>query len=262
MSPASDSPFGAASDGAGTAIGRYFGEVQQLLARAASEQSETMESVAALFANTVQRGNTIFITGCSHSSIFAQEVFYRAGGFLLMNPLFLPGMTLETPPVTRTTRFERLPGLAEIVLEEAPIRAGDTLVVASVSGRNVVPVELATGAKARGLNVVALTSVPYSARVESRHPSGQRLYEAADLTLDLLVPPGDAVLDLNGLPEKTGPASTVVGVAMLHAVVSRTLELLLAAGVEPPVFVSANLDGADETNRRRLEAYRSRIHYL
>ncbi|HZG55046.1 SIS domain-containing protein [Paenibacillus sp.] len=246
----------------GTAVDRYFEEVRALLARAQAEQRTAMEETAALFARTVQRGGTLFVTGCSHSSIFAQEVFYRAGGFLLMNPLFLPGMTLEKPPVTLTTRFERLSGLAEAVLEESPVRPGDVLVIASVSGRNAVPIEMALWAKARGVAVVALTSVPYSERVESRHAGGKRLFELADYTLDLLCPPGDAVLAIDGLSEKTGPASTVVGVAMLHAVVARTLELLIEAGVEPPVFVSANIDGAEETNRRRLEAYGSRIHYL
>ncbi|MCQ6557342.1 SIS domain-containing protein [Paenibacillus mendelii] len=98
------------------------------------------------------------LTGCSHSNIFAQEVFYRAGGFLLMNPIFLPGMTLETPPATRTSKFERIPGIAEAVLSEAPIRESDVLVIASVSGRNDVPVEMALWARERGVKVVALTS--------------------------------------------------------------------------------------------------------
>lgn len=246
----------------GMAIAKYFSAVRTLLDDVEAAEQAAMEQTARLFADTVLAGHTLYITGCSHSSIFAQEVFYRAGGFMLMNPLFLPGMTLELPPVTRTTRYERIPGIADAVLEESSLTRGDTLIIASISGRNIVPVELALGAKARGAHVVALTSVPYAESVTSRHPEGHKLHELADVTLDVHCPPGDALVALDGLPEKTGAGSTVIGVVMLHAVISRTLERLLEAGVEPPVFVSANLDGADALNHSRLTQYASRIHYM
>jgi uncharacterized phosphosugar-binding protein len=243
-------------------IDRYFSIVQETLNEALRNGKESMVQAARLFADTVTSGSTIYITGCSHSSIFAQEVFYRAGGFMLMNPIFLPGMTLETPPVTRTTKLERLPGYAEIIMSETPVKQGDTIVIASVSGRNDVPVEIALWAREHGVKVVALTSVVYSQNVQSRHKSGQRLMELADCVLDVMSPPGDAALDIPGLPVRTAPTSTVIGVTMLHAVISETIQLLLERGFEPPVFLSANLDGADEKNRQMLEQYKDRIHYM
>jgi uncharacterized phosphosugar-binding protein len=243
-------------------IDRYFGAVTQALEEVLLMQKAEMERVARLFADTVKNGGTIFITGCSHSSIFAQEVFYRAGGFMLMNPIFLPGMTLETPPSTRTSKFERISGIAEAVLSETPIRENDILIIASISGRNDVPVEMGLWAREHGVKVVVLTSKVYSESVQSRHKSGKRLFELADYLLDVLSPAGDAVLAIEGLPVKTAPTSTVVGVTMLHAVISQAIQYLIEYGIDPPVFLSANVDGADERNKTLLEQYRSRIHYM
>ncbi|MBB6730877.1 SIS domain-containing protein [Cohnella sp. CBP 2801] len=221
-----------------------------------------MTDVARLFADTIRDGGTIFITGCSHSSIFAQEVFYRAGGLMLINPIFLPGMTLENPPPTRTSKYERISGIAESVLSESAIRAGDILVIASISGRNIVPIEMAIWAREHGVRVVALTSSRYSGTVPSRHASGKRLFELADIILDVLSPPGDAVLDIAGLTVRTAPTSTVIGIAILHSVIAQAIEILIEYGLTPPVFMSANLDGGDAHNAQILEQYKDRIHYM
>ncbi|MDG0810453.1 sugar isomerase domain-containing protein [Cohnella rhizosphaerae] len=136
------------------------------------------------------------------------------------------------------------------------------LIVASVSGRNDVPVEMALWARDQGITVVALTSVAYSEAVTSRHASGRRLFEIADMILDLMCPEGDAVLDIAGLPVKTGAISTVTGITIMHAVVSETLRLLVARGMTPPVFMSGNRDGGDAYNQALLARYRTQIHYM
>jgi uncharacterized phosphosugar-binding protein len=98
--------------------------------------------------------------------------------------------------------------------------------------------------------------------VASRHSSGKRLHEVADLVLDNCGEPGDAVVDVPGLNQRTGPTSDVVGAAILHSVVAQVIENLIDQGLTPPVFVSANLDGGDAHNQRILEEYGDRIHYL
>jgi uncharacterized phosphosugar-binding protein len=243
-------------------IDRYFSSIKGILEDIQANQIEVMEKVAQLFTETIANGNTIFITGCSHSSIFAQEVFYRAGGLMLINPIFLPGMTLDTKPITQTTRYENILDIGAAVLAESKIRKGDTLVIASISGRNTVPVEMALWARDNGVKTVALTSLNYSKEVKSRHLSGKKLFEIADFILDVMCPKGDAVLEIDGLPEKTAPASTISGVTMLHAVISQTIENLINLGITPPVYLSANLDGGDEHNRHMLEKYRHQIHYI
>lgn len=243
-------------------IADYCRSVIESVGRIQNEQHAVMTEVAALLADKVASGRSIYITGCSHSSLFAQEVYYRAGGFLLMNPIFLPGMTLDVRPVTQTSRYERISGIAEAVLSGSPIRAGDVLFIASVSGRNDVPVEMALWARERGIAVVALTSMAYSQTVTSRHASGLRLFELADFVLDLMCPEGDAVLDIAGLPVKTGAISTVTGITIMHAVISETLRQLIERGMTPPVFMSGNRDGGDAHNQALLEQYRAQIHYL
>jgi len=245
-----------------TVISQYFDKVCRILRDICEEQQESMERTAQCLAEKVVQKQSIFITGCGHSSIIAQEMFYRAGGFLLMNPIFLPGMTLEKFPPTLTTKYERIPGIAEAVLSESRIQSGDALIIVSVSGRNIVPVEMAEWCRRHGVTVIALTSVSYSSRVTSRHPSGKRLYELSDFVLDLMGESGDAVLQIPGLPEKTAPTSSIAGIAVMHAVVSRTLQLLIERNVTPPVFVSANLDGADDFNRQLISQYREQVHYM
>lgn len=243
-------------------IERYFSSILSVLTNIQEKQLKAMDTVAQLFTETISNGNTIFITGCSHSSIFAQEVFYRAGGLMLINPIFLPGMTLDTKPVTQTTKYENITGIGTSVLSESKLRKGDALVIASISGRNTVPVEMALWAKDKGVKTIALTSTDYSSAVKSRHPSGKNLYEVTDFILDVMCPKGDAVLEIEGLPEKTAPASTISGIAMLHAIISETISNLISLGITPPVYLSANLDGGDEHNRRMLEKYKDQIHYV
>lgn len=243
-------------------IDRYINIVLDIIDKIQNEQKGAMIQVSELFSDTIQGGNTIYITGCSHSSIFAQEVFYRAGGLMLMNPIFLPGMTLETFPPTRTSKVERISGIAEAVLSETPMSAGDVLVIASIAGRNAVPIELALWAKEKGVKVVALTSMDYSSSVSSRHASGKLLYQLSDYVLDVMCEKGDAALEIKGLPVKTAPTSTVTGIIIMHSIISQAIENLIEKGITPPIFLSGNLDGGDEHNKRMLKKYEERITYM
>ena len=136
------------------------------------------------------------------------------------------------------------------------------LIVHSVSGRNPSAVEIAKGARERGVFVIAVTSLEYSRNVKPRDASLPRLFEAADLVLDNHAPVGDALVQLPGLAQKVGPSSTVTGAAILNAVVTRAAELLLERTGDAPVFLSGNLDGGDEHNKRWLEKYRGQVTYL
>ena len=136
------------------------------------------------------------------------------------------------------------------------------LIVHSVSGRNAAAVEFALGAQQRGAFVIALTSVGYSSSVRPRQDGMPRLYEMADLVLDNRAPTGDALVALPGMAQRVGPSSTVTGAAILNAVVVRVAELLLERTGDPPIFMSANLDGGDAFNQRWLDHYKGRLTYL
>jgi len=241
---------------------RYFDEILSHLQRLEESQMEKIAEAATIIADSIANGHSIFAFGCSHASILTQEIYYRAGGLMLVNAIFAPGLTLDYRPVLQTSQIERLGGLAKIVLDGTPARAGDVLLIFSTSGRNAVPVEMALEAKGRGMTVIAITSMPYSGSVSSRHKSGKRLFEIADLVLDNEADAGDALLEIPGVAQKVGPISTIAGAAILNAVIVQTVANLIERGIDPPIYMSGNLDGGDEYNRQMLERYRDRIHYL
>ena len=146
--------------------------------------------------------------------------------------------------------------------EGVDFHAGDVLIVHSVSGRNAVAIDLVLAARAKGVQIVALTNLRYSQSVSSRHSSGKRLFELADIVLDNHGIIGDAVCELPGVAQKVGPTSTVVGAAILNTIVVEVCRRLVEGGMQhPPVFYSANLDGGAARNQALAEAYREAIRY-
>jgi uncharacterized phosphosugar-binding protein len=240
----------------------YLEAVIKLLEEVRDTQAEAIEKAAQTIAGSIQDGHLVYVFGPTHAGILAQELFYRAGGLVPVNPILPPGLTTDVRPATLTTRLERLPGFGAQVLAETPIEAGDVLIVHSVSGRNAAAVEVAQGARARGATVIALTSLQYSGSVKPRVAGMPRLFEVADLVLDDRAPVGDALVELPGLAQRAGPCSTVTGASILNAVAVRAAELLIERTGDAPVFMSANLDSGDEHNQRWLEHYKGRLTYL
>lgn len=242
---------------------QYLEGVIALLKRIEAEEEPAVREAARRMADAVEKGNNIFAFGASHSSLPIQDLVYRAGGLMLVNPIFGPGIAaLDTRPTTLGSEIEKLPGYAKALLDNTPIKAGDVLILVSVSGRNAVPIEMAQLARERGVTVIGLTSRAYTGAVSSRHPSGKKMYEFADVVLDNKADKGDAILEAEGMPQKFTPASGVTSIAILHALVATTIEELLSRGITPPVFLAANVDGGKEYNARLLEQYKDHIFYL
>jgi uncharacterized phosphosugar-binding protein len=240
----------------------YIDALTPILERAVATQTEVMLQVAARMADVIADDRLVYVFGAGHAGIIAEELFYRAGGLAPIVPIFAPGLTLNTRPVTLETELEQVSGYARLLLDASGIAAGDMLIVHSNSGRNTVAVEMAEEARARGVCVVALTSVAHSLSVFSRHPRGLRLMDVADYVIDNCGAPGDAAVELPGMKQRVGATSTVVGAALLNAVAVEATRLLLERGVEPPVTLSANLDNSEEHNRRIWKRYRGRLGYL
>jgi uncharacterized phosphosugar-binding protein len=241
----------------------YLNGVIDLLQRIAADEIPAIEQAAKLMADAIASGKRIFAFGCTHSSLPIQDLVYRAGGLMLINPIFAPGIaSLDIRPATMSSEIERLPGYARIILDNSPIESGDVLILDSVSGRNAVPIEMAQLSKERGIKVIGVTSRIYTEAFASRHPSGKKMYEFADIVLDNKVDAGDALLEAEGMPQKFCPASGVTSTAILHALVAATIEALLSQGITPPVFLAGNVDGGMEYNARLLEQYQDRIFYM
>lgn len=241
----------------------YLSKVITLLQQLSEEEGPVIHQAAALIAEAVENGHNIFAFGCTHSSLPIQDLVYRAGGFMLINPIFGPGISaLDVKPTTISSAMEQMEGYARVILDNCPIKAGDVLILVSVSGRNAVPVELAMLARERGIKVIGVTSREYSQSVSSRHPSGKKMHDFADILLDNKAPKGDAVLEDPGVPQRFNPVSGVTSTALLQALVAAVIEELLERGITPPVFLAANVDGGKEYNARLMHQYRERIFYV
>ncbi len=240
----------------------YFAEVAALLDRIAKTQEANLARAAEVLANAVAEGRSLFSFGASHAFMVTEELVYRAGGLMLINPIQPHGMTLAVRPLPLTSRLERVVGLGRELLAQSPAQRGDALILNSTSGRNPVTIDMALLAREKGMTTVAITSRAYLGRETSRHPCGKMLAELCDVVVDNEVPYGDAVIPVPGSRHKMAPVSTIASCAIANALVVATVEALVKRGIEPPVFQSANIEGGDAFNARLLEQHRDRIHYL
>ncbi len=231
---------------------RYFEAVERLLARVRAANRDSIPAAGRIIADTVAADGIVRTFGSGHSGLLARDLYDRAGGLACVDVIDDPGRG----------RAENLVGYAMTLLHEDQLRPPDCLIVISSSGRNVSPIELALLARDRGVPVIAATSVEFSLAVGSRHPSGVRLLDVADVVLDTCVPTGDAGLTIEGAPADVAPMSTVLGAAVLTAAIVDAVEELLRRGVTPPLFASQNIDGVDDYNVALNARYRGRIRSL
>ncbi|MDR1898928.1 MAG: SIS domain-containing protein [Treponema sp.] len=238
----------------------YIEHLIKFLRSASETQDENIDRAAELAVESFTADKNFFIFGSGHSHMVAEELYVRAGGLAFVKAILPPELMLHEM-YNKSTLLERIEGYAPALLELHGVGKGDTIMIVSNSGRNSVPVEMAIVARERGARVVALTSLKHSGRVKSRHSSGKRLFELADVVLDNLGEYGDAAFYVKGCETPTGPTSDAVGIALVQAVAVRITEKLVQRGVEPPLFRSSNVDGTDgvgnvdEHNLRLAEKY-------
>ncbi|WP_028273423.1 SIS domain-containing protein [Atopococcus tabaci] len=242
-------------------IDAYFEKAGQLMEQVRESQKEAMLEAGRKIAESIGQGGIVHLFGCGHSHILSEEVFYRAGGLAAISPILHEPLMLHEGAL-RSSQLERKNHYAEEFLPSVSFQSGDVLIVMSTSGRNPVPVDVALWAKEKGVYVVALTSIAYSDSQPSRHESGKRLYDVGDVVIDNRVPPGDAALELDGVPVPFAPVSTLIGTAIIQSVLAQAVEEMVKNGVEPPVFLSGNIEGADEHNQRLAERYAKRVPLL
>ncbi len=215
-----------------------------------------------MLAEAIGREASLYSFGASHSFMITEELVYRTGGLMLINPIYPHGMNLNVKPITLTSRLERVVGLGTELLAQSAAKQGDLLLITSNSGRNPVAIDMAMQARATGILTIAITSLAYLDKAASRHPSGKKLAELCDLVIDNGTPYGDAAAEIPGFPQKVGPLSTIAGCAIANAIVAELVRELVKQGIEPPVYRSANIEGGDEHNTRLLAQYRERIHFM
>lgn len=239
----------------------YFDKATEKIELVRKNEMKQMKEAANRVAVAIQNEGIIQLFGCGHSHILTEEVCYRAGGLVPINPILYEPLMLHEGAL-RSSELERQNGLARKFMSEQDIRKEDVVVVISTSGRNPVPVDVAQIAKDKGAFVIGITSMEYSKSQPSRHISGKHLYNSVDLVIDNFATKGDAALTYNKVNVPFGPTSTVVGAVIINAILAEAVKILADKGIEPPVFLSGNMDGADEHNTRLVEKYKKRIQLL
>jgi uncharacterized phosphosugar-binding protein len=245
----------------------WIAEAIALLERLAATQAGAIETASEWCAEAIASGGLVHLFGTGHSRIPVEEMFPRYGSYPGFNPIVELSMTFHTQVVgangQRQAMFiERMPGLADVILDNFEFGPHDVMMVFSASGATAVPVEMARGARARGLRVVAVTSVAQSASVEPEPNAGARLMEVADLVIDIGTPHADALCTIDGLDTPVGPGSTVGAVAIVNSIKVRTAQLLVARGAMPPVISRPSVVGVERSRTLIDEAYREHARRL
>lgn len=230
-------------------VEHYFRYVSDVLEKVQRESGPAIHAAAEAIAAALEHDNDIMVYGSGHSALVAQDAAGRAGGLV-------PFLALED---VAHGDAERLEGMAQVIAGRYHLRAGGVMIIISNSGINPVPIEMALLCKSAGMKVIAITALSHSQAVGSRHSSGKKLYELADIVIDTHGKEGDAGLELPGGAFKSGATSTLVGATIIQAINVQAAALLAGRGIEPPVFISANLPQGDAHNKKMIAHYRQRL---
>ncbi|GMA31220.1 sugar isomerase domain-containing protein [Litorihabitans aurantiacus] len=174
--------------------------------------------------------------------------------------------TLLSDGALRSMAVERTPGYGRLVIADNRLGEGDLLVLVNAYGINAALIDAALTARERGVAVIGVSSREHAVATApdhpARHPGGHDLHDVVDLHIDTKVPVGDAVVEVDGAAERTGAISTFANAFALNWLLVETVEALVAAGVDPPLWRSGNAPGGDEANARFLERFRDRVRWL
>lgn len=238
----------------------YFRRLYDVLEQMIGSQGPNIELAGSWIADSLAEDGVAHLFGSGHSHMVAEEVFHRAGSLLPLNPMLDPNLSLFG--MLNATLLERTSGYGQVIVASHDIRPGEVVIVASNSGVNPVPIEVALAARERGAKTIAITSDEHYASMPSRHASGKRLTDVADLTIDSKIPAGDALVPLMGIDAPVGGASSAIGIALINAIVVEATDQLHRRGIDPPVIPSMNVPGGDEIMERLIEKYRARLPLL
>ena len=235
-------------------------EARGVLDRLADTQAGAMELASRWSADAIAAGGLVHLFGTGHSRIPVEEMFPRYGSYPGFNPIVELSMTFHTQVVgangqRQAMAIERMPGLAEVILSNFTFGPSDLMIVFSAGGTTAVPVEMARGARARGLRVVAVTSLAQSTTGDPDLVTGRRLAEEADLVIDLCTPHADALVAIDGVDTPVGPGSTIAAVAVANSIKVRTAQLLAERGALPPTITRASVVGAERSRALFDAAY-------
>lgn len=237
----------------------YLGHCRSIL-NAVAQQTAAINQAADWFSGTILAGRMVHLFGSGHSRILVEEMWPRYGSFPGFNPIVELSLSFHNlvvgPNGQRQAMFlENVSGLAGRILRNFDLRAEDSALVASSSGCNIVPIEMAEGFRKRGIKVVAIISRKHSEASRSQHATGKKLQDFADLTLDTGAPAGDAMVNISGLGTPVAPGSTVGGCLLVNSIKAEVAQRLTQAGAPPKVLTASALIGSEKSSAIFEAAY-------
>ena len=230
----------------------YLESVTAILRQIEGEEVAALAAGSDAVADVICRDGIVHVFGCGHSHLAALDTFYRAGGLACVSPVLDEDLMLHDG-AAKSSRMEKMSGIAAEVYRRHGVKAGDLFVVISASGKNAAPVEMLRAAKADGVRTVAISSSAYRAH-------GAVLLDEADIPIDCKVPHGDAVIDVGAA--KMGGLSTYASLFILNSILIEGAKKALARGVTPPIYVSGNVEGGTARNVALEERYFGRVKRL
>ncbi len=236
----------------GGIMNEYLERIIETLRAIDVEEGEAISRAADAVADVIVRDGIVYVFGCGHSHLPALDAFYRAGGLANVSPILDVDLMLNDG-AAKSSRMEKMPGLAAEVFRRYRVTPNDMLVVISASGKNAVPVEMAKAGRAAGVTTVAITSSAY-------RPHGATLADVADIAIDSKVPYGDACIEVG--EAKMGGLSTAASCFILNSFLIEGARRALARGVTPPIYASGNIEGGTARNVVLEERFMGRVKNL
>ncbi|MFO0892586.1 MAG: SIS domain-containing protein [Isosphaeraceae bacterium] len=254
----------------GDVLDQYLRAARQAIDGIESTQLPAIREAAGRFAKAILGGRLVHVFGTGHSRMAVEEMFPRYGSFPGFHPIVELSMSYHNPVVgangQRQAMFlENVQDFGPVLWRNFVTSPDDALLAISSSGCNAVTIDVAIEAKERGMFVAALTSLANANASTSKHDSGKKLHEVADLVLDQQAPPGDSAVWIEGLETPVAPLSSVTSCTIINLIKAEVARLLTEAGQPPKVLTSACHLGPERA-RDLFEAtyddYRRRVGVL
>ncbi len=241
-----------------TAARRYFDEATRRLHGLLDGQRDALDRAAGLCTDAIAADGLVHLFGCGHSRMMCEEMTPRQGCFVGWHTIVELALThnLIVGPngLRQSLHLEKTLGYAEQILRNFAFGPKDVMIVVSTSGIREVIVEMAEGAKRRGLPVIALVSRAHCDQARPALASGKKLNDVADVVLDNGAPIGDSLLEIEGCKNKTGPFSTVGGALVMNMLRCEVAQRLMDRGIEP-VFLPSHQFVGSRTVEEQLEFF-------
>ncbi len=245
-------------------IEEYSSVVLDLIERIRDEEKTKIVEAAALISDKIVEDRLIHVFGPGHGAMVAEEMFFRAGGLVPINPIF--DDTLSLRHVLKCVAVEHVPNYIKYSLDYYEVKEGDVIIIANYVAIEAASIDMAIESRRRGVKVIGITSsefcksIPASSPV--RHPSNKNLFEVSDVFIDTHVPPGDAAVKIEGLEQMVSPLSTIAHTFIVNSIVAQVAKSLVERGFTPPVWVSTSLPDAEKVNQEYIRKYFYKVKHL